>query len=93
MSENYRLLILKNIATNGRTFCVLLCAICLALFLVRQNVAFAKLAVTAALPLAISWTSEIYSLASGGRSKVVPAISLILMLLMVGSVLFALATI
>ncbi|CAA2140471.1 hypothetical protein [Hyphomicrobium sp. ghe19] len=62
MSELERLTILKNIATNGRTFCVLLCAICLAVYLDKRDGSYVWLAIIAAWPIAVSYVLELASL-------------------------------
>lgn len=73
MSELERLTILKNIAANGRTFCVLLCAICIAVYLDKRDAFHIALAITAAWPIGMSYIAEtIYAV--GSKSKSIPLI-------------------
>lgn len=58
MSELAQLTIAKNIATNGRTFCVLLCAISLAVYLDRRDDYSRLLAVFSALPIGLGYLKE-----------------------------------
>lgn len=54
MSELERITIARNIASNGRTFCALLCLICLAVFLIEHDRRLVTLAVFSAAPIGLS---------------------------------------
>jgi hypothetical protein len=68
MNELDRVTILKNIATNGRTFCVLLCAICLAVYLDKREPSQISLAIMAAWPIGASYIAEALHVAGVERS-------------------------
>lgn len=53
MTEAERIVVAKNIATNGRTFCVLLFVACLAVYLNTFDLHFLRLAVVSALPIGL----------------------------------------
>lgn len=54
----------QNVATNGRTFCILLFAACIAVYLVTKDSAYVPLAVVAALPVGLSYLGELPLFAS-----------------------------
>lgn len=49
-----RLAVARNMATNGRLFCVMQFIACLVVYVVTRNPSFAALAMLAALPVSIS---------------------------------------
>lgn len=67
MTELERLTIAKNIATNGRTFCALLCAICIAVYLDRRDDFSRLLALSAALPIGLGYLKEWIMILNGMR--------------------------
>ncbi len=54
MTDEYKLALAKNTATNGRFFCFLVFAVCLAAFAKLGIVSFAVLALIAAVPVGLS---------------------------------------
>lgn len=54
MTDAVRILIAQNIATNGRTFFVMLFAACLAVYLIEHDPLFVRLAVACTLPIGLS---------------------------------------
>lgn len=54
MTEAERVVVAQNIATNGRAFCVLLFAACLAVYLNTNDPHFLRLAVASSLPIGLT---------------------------------------
>lgn len=69
MREQERIAIANNIATNGRVFCALLCAICIAVYLDRRDTYHIFLAITSALPIGVSYLAEAINLARGMNTR------------------------
>ncbi len=53
--EEYRLAVAKNAAANGRLFCAMLFAACLAAYLVTRDSSYLTLAIVASFPVALSY--------------------------------------
>lgn len=56
--DDYQLEIARNVARNGRLFCIILCAVALAAYLVTHAPAFAIVAALCAVPVGLSCLAE-----------------------------------
>lgn len=61
MDEQFRLVVAQNAAANGRTFCILLFAACIAVYFETRDSFYLTLSLVAAFPIALAYIGDLFA--------------------------------